>query len=205
MRVRLMARGKQRERINVGTRRGTTQESFSNPADYFQFMRQMNVRPNMRQPAGYGFYQGKPEFSMGFRHSGTPSQLASNRQKALTGLGQESVYTEGKKGYAIVFQQGGMQSKLKYRIRILNGRILADSGFARDVYRYQTLQRAISEEKSSNYLFTGGNIVEDGNDLIIISAEFDEKQLPAVRQRISQFVQKLTDAGIPARAQVVKK
>lgn len=200
-----MANKRMSERFNVGTRRGTERESFFNPADYFQFFRREGIRPNPRTPAGYGFYQGKPEFSMGFAQRGTPTQIAQIKQKAMKRLGQESVYGESKRGYSLAFTKGGITARYKYRIRIFGGRRLADSGYPRDVYRYQTLQRAISDEKSSSYLFSGGTVFEDGNDIVITSAEFDEKNLPMTRQRIRMFLNRLSDSGFPARADVEKR
>ena len=192
-----------RERISVGTRRGTKQESFFNPGDIFQFFRRESTPPTPRRPAGYGFYQGKPEFSLGFNQHGYAPQREAVKQRAISGLGQESIYGEGRRGYTLT-GAGGTIAKTKYKwvIHIKNGRKLADTVYPRDVYKYQTLQRAISDEKSSNYLFAGGTVYESGRDLIITSAEFDEKSIPTTRVRIESFMERLRTVGFQVRVEL---
>lgn len=190
------------ERISIGSRSGKG-ESFFNLGDVFQLGRRSGAG-RAKNPGGYGFYGGKPELSYGMSISGEEEERKKKKHRLMNKLNQQSIYGESRKNYSLEGKGWSDSTKFKYIIYVVGGRKLADSEYPRDIYRYQSLIKSISNEKSNSYLFIGGTVFERGNDIYISSALFDKSDIQNAKNRVMNFANRLAAHGIQVKVQLVK-
>lgn len=176
-------------------------KSYMNPADIFQAGRRLGLKGNKK--AGYGFYQGKGEFSLGFSNTGSRPRQSARTHRALNVLNQQSAYTVRGKSHALQGKGWDDSTRMLAVITIYGGRRLADSTYARDVEKYHSLISKISSEKSRHYLFSGGTIFEQGQNIIIKSAIFKKEELQTIRRQAQAFASRLALFGFKVNVRII--
>ena len=178
-------------------------KSYMNPADIFQASRRLGLKGNKK--AGYGFYQGKGEFSMGFSNEGSAAKRTVRTHRALNIMNQQSAYSESGTRRSLTGKGWSDETRMIAVITVYGGRKLEDSSYSRDVEKYHTLISRISSEKSKYYLFSGGTIFEQGSNIIIRSAIFDADDLPRIRQQARAFASHLAAHGFKVNVRIAKR